>query len=163
MKPICLLVPQCLMVYLHLEQKVSAKVTRVFKDITNPSSPPRLLTKIIAVHALLPQLVMYTVKNWSFCDTSNCSSVLAPASRLLHDVLNMIHFLIEGKLLAFKVTENKMKTQKYENKHTSMHKIQVHVYNKNLHLKIVNTDSQFCNNIMQSSYKLGMHGFLILI
>lgn len=72
---------------------------------------------------------MYTAEIWSFCDTSDCSSVQSPASQEFHD--NVIHFITEGKLLAFKVKGSKLKIQQRENKRLY---IKVYVCNKNLRL-----------------------------
>lgn len=113
MKHICLPDPWCLTFCFHLEQQVSLRLTRLFQDITLTSSPPWLLTKIIAVHTLLQQLVKYIIPFVAL--------LIALQSNLLRSMPTLPNF-IGGKLLTFKVTQNKLESQKYDNKLTSNQK-----------------------------------------
>lgn len=116
MKHICLPDPWCLTFCFHLEQQVSLRLTRLFQDITLPSSPPWLLTKIIAVHTLLQQLVKYIIPFVAL--------LIALQSNLLrlNNYMPTLPSFIGGKLLTFKVTQNKLESQKYDNKLTSNQK-----------------------------------------
>lgn len=116
MKHICLPDPWCLTFCFHLEQQVSLRLTRLFQDITLPSSPPWLLTKIIAVHTLLQQLVKYIIPFVAL--------LIALQSNLLrlNNYMPTLPNFIGGKLLTFKVTQNKLESQKYDNKLTSNQK-----------------------------------------
>jgi len=119
MKHICLPDPWCFTFCFHLEQQVSLRLTRLFQDITLPSSPPWLLTKIIAFdqdHTLLQQLVKYIIPFVAL--------LIALQSNLLrlNNYMPTLPSFIGGKLLTFKVTENKLESQKYDNKLTSIQK-----------------------------------------
>lgn len=116
MKHICLPDPWCFTFCFHLEQQVSLRLTRLFQDITLPSSPPWLLTKIIAVHTYLQQLVKYIIPFVAL--------LIALQSNLLRlsNYMPTLPSFIGGKLLTFKVTENKLESQKYDNKLTSIQK-----------------------------------------
>lgn len=116
MKHICLPDPWCFTFCFHLEQQVSLRLTRLFQDITLPSSPPWLLTKIIAVHTYLQQLVKYIIPFVAL--------LIALQSNLLRlsNYMPTLPSFIGGKLLTFKVTENKLENQKYDNKLTSIQK-----------------------------------------
>lgn len=116
MKHICLPDPWCFTFCFHLEQQVSLRLTRLFQDITLPSSPPWLLTKIIAVHTFLQQLVKYIIPFVAL--------LIALQSNLLRlsNYMPTLPSFIGGKLLTFKVTENKLESQKYDNKLTSIQK-----------------------------------------
>lgn len=119
MKHICLPDPWCFTFCFHLEQQVSLRLTRLFQDITLPSSPPWLLTKIIAFdqdHTLLQQLVKYIIPFVAL--------LIALQSNLLRlsNYMPTLPSFIGGKLLTFKVTENKLESQKYDNKLTSIQK-----------------------------------------
>lgn len=116
MKHICLPDPWCLTFCFHLEQQVSLRLTRLFQDITLPSSPPWLLTKIIAVHTLLQQLAKYIIPFVAL--------LIALQSNLLrlNNCMPTLPSFIGGKLLTFKVTQNKLESQKYDNKLTSNQK-----------------------------------------
>lgn len=116
MKHICLPDPWCLTFCFHLEQQVSLRLTRLFQDITLTSSPPWLLTKIIAVHTLLQQLAKYIIPFVAL--------LIALQSNLLrlNNYMPTLPSFIGGKLLTFKVTQNKLESQKYDNKLTSNQK-----------------------------------------
>lgn len=116
MKHICLPDPWCFTFCFHLEQQVSLRLTRLFQDITLPSSPPWLLTKIIAVHTFLQQLVKYIIPFVALLIALQSNLLL------LNNYMPTLPSFIGGKLLTFKVTENKLESQKYDNKLTSIQK-----------------------------------------